>query len=223
MALTYYALKNTRIGAHEYVVGEPVDIADVHDGPLLVKRGLIAADGGSGSSPVNPLWDDLRVSVLRGTTGPNNPTLTTFISGIQLYSFGAAGSDQIFFDAQIPHTWLEGSEVRPHLHWSPGNSTSTLVVRWGLEYSWSNVGDPFPTSTTIYANDAADGVAYRQQIAQFAPIDGTGKRVSSVFCCRLFRDGANGADTFTTGAFAISFDFHLQMSSDGSVDEYPGA
>jgi hypothetical protein len=221
--LTYYSLKNARIGLNDYVVGDLVAASDISNGPLLVKRGLIVADGGAGSTPSNPLWDDLRVSIVRAAVSTDPPTLVNFQGTTMGFRFVQDATQSVMFDAQIPHTWLEGSEVRPHLHWSPGNSTSTNVVRWGLEYTWSNVNDPFPASTTIYSNSAAAGVAYSHQIAQFAALAGTGKRVSSVFSCRLFREGANGADTFPTGAFAISFDFHLQMSSDGTVSEYPGA
>lgn len=223
MALTYYALKNTRIGSSYYNVGDPVATADVTNGPLLVKMGIIAADGGAGSSPNNPLWDDLRTSLVRAAVTTDPPTLTVFRGATMANSFVQDATQSVMFDAQIPHTWLEGSDVHPHLHWSPGNSTSTAVVRWGLEYTWANVHDPFPVSQTVYANAAASGVAYDHLIASFGTLSGVGKRVSSVFSCRLFREGANAADTFPVGAFAISFDFHLQMSSDGTVNEFPGA
>jgi hypothetical protein len=221
--LTYYALKNARIGANQYLVGDLVASSDIANGPLLVKRGLIAADGGAGSTPSNPLWDDLRTSLVRAAVTTDPPTLTVFRGATMANSFNQDATQSVMFDAQIPHTWLEGSDVHPHLHWSPGNSTSTLVVRWGLEYTWSNVNDPFPVSQTVYVNAPAAGVAYAHQIASFGALSGVGKRVSSVFSCRLFREGANAADTFPVGAFAISFDFHLQMSSDGTVNEFPGA
>lgn len=223
MSLTYYALKNAKIGSTFYAIGEPVAAADISNGPLLVKRGLIAADGGAGSSPNNPLWDDLRTSLVRAAVTTDPPTLTVFRGATMANSFVQDATQSVMFDAQIPHTWLEGSDVHPHLHWSPGNSASTAVVRWGLEYTWSNVNDAFPVSTTVYVNAPAAGTAYAHQIASFGALSGTGKRVSSVFSCRLFREGANAADTFPTGAFAISFDFHLQMSSDGTVNEFPGA
>jgi hypothetical protein len=221
--LTYYSLKNTRIGANQYVVGDLVAPSDVANGPLLAKMGIVVADGGAGSTPSNPLWDDLRTSLVRAAVTTDPPTLTVFRGATMANSFIQDATQSVMFDAQIPHTWLEGSDVHPHLHWSPGNSTSTLIVRWGLEYTWSNVNTAFPTSQTVYANMAASGVAYDHQIASFGTLSGTGKRVSSVFSCRLFREGANVADTFPVGAFAISFDFHLQMSSDGTVAEFPGA
>jgi hypothetical protein len=132
---------------------------------------------------------------------------------------------ELFADIQLPHAWAYGTSVSPHLHWSPGNSTNTGVVRWGLEYSWANYGDAFGSSTTIYAEQAGGGVAYQHQIAEFPDITATGKKASSVLMLRLFRDGANGADTFAGagGAFALSFDLHIQLDKLGGVTEYAGA
>jgi hypothetical protein len=173
----------------------------------------------------NPLWDDLRVSLARATTGSANPTMSSFRDGVQAYAFSASQMNQLWFDCQIPHAWLEGSEVRAHIHWSPGNSTNTGAVLWGLEYTWCNAelapGDTFPATQTVYFTDAAHGAAYSHQIAPFPNLDGTGKRVSSVLMCRVFRDATNGEDTFTGAAFALSLDFHIQLGSDGSVVEYP--
>lgn len=126
-------------------------------------------------------------------------------------------------EAQLPHGWLVGSELRPHIHWSPGNSANTGSVVWELEYSWANAVNPpntYGASTTLTATQAAAG-AYGHQIAQFAGIDGTGKRESSVLLCRIARVGGDPGDTFTGAAFGISFDIHYQIESPGSVTEYP--
>lgn len=46
MALAYYALQNTKIGANYYAPGQLVATADLNGrGPLLVKQGKVAADG----------------------------------------------------------------------------------------------------------------------------------------------------------------------------------
>jgi hypothetical protein len=167
-------------------------------------------------------WDDLRVSLARGQTGASDPpAFAEFRTGIYAWSFAASGVDALFFDCQLPHSWLAGTGIRPHLHWSPGVSTNTGAVTWRLDYSWANIGDAFPAPTTLTAVDPADGVAYKQQIAGFGEIDGTGKRASSVLMCRLYRDGSDGADTFTAAAWGLSCDFHIQVSGAGSEDEYP--
>jgi hypothetical protein len=173
-------------------------------------------------------WDDLRVDVTSGTTGNlNPPDLETFRDGIVAKAFAPNATEQVYFDVQLPHNWDAGTGIRPHVHWSPGNSTNTGSVVWRLEYTWANAvvapGNTFPETTTLTVTQAAAGVAYSHQIAQWTEIDGTGKRLSSVLMCRLFRVGGDAADTFTGDAFALSVDFHIQVQGNGSTDEYPDA
>jgi hypothetical protein len=175
----------------------------------------------------NLLWDDLRVSLAHGTIGGDPPVMTSFLGTTQAYAFNAAATNSLFFDAQLPHTWLAGSEIRPHIHWSPGSSTNTGVTRWGLEYTWANAvsapGNVFPATTTLTVDQAAAGVAYSHQIASFPPIAGTGMRLSSILLCRLHRLGGHANDTFTGVAFGLSLDFHVQNDSGGSLTEFLGA
>lgn len=173
-------------------------------------------------------WDDLRVDVTAGTTGNLNPPgLETFRDGIVATAFAKNATEQVYFDVQLPHSWAAGTGIRPHVHWSPGNNATTGSVVWGLEYTWANAvnapGNTYPASSTLSVTQAAAGSAYAHQIAQWSEIDGTGKRVSSVLMCRLFRDGTNEADTFDADAFALSLDFHILTWPLGSFDEYPDA
>lgn len=188
----------------------------LHQDSIVVAIGAWEGHGG---------WDDLRTPLLRATTGSGTPTLAAFRGGLYAYSFSQTTMNELFFDVQLPHGWVPGTALHPHIHWSPGNSTNTGVVRWGLEYAWANAVNPpgnvFPAPTTVYVEQAAGGTPYQQQIASFPAIDGAGMRLSSVLLCRLFRDAAHVNDTFTTGAFGISSDFHHLVSSVGSSDEFP--
>ena len=47
-------------------------------------------------------------------------------------------------------------------------------------------------------------------------ISGTGKGSSSMIMCRLFRDGANAADTFEHNAYFMEFDLHYPIDTLGS-------
>ena len=173
-------------------------------------------------------WDDLRVSLSSGQTGATDPpTYGEFRTGLYAWSFAASGVDALYFDCQLPHSWIAGTGIRPHIHWSPGNSTNTGSVVWKLDYSWANPvtapGNTFPAPTTLPVTAAADGTAYKHQIAAFGEIDGTGFRESSVLMCRVYRDGSDDADTFTGVAWGLSLDFHIQVTGNGSIEEYPGA
>lgn len=178
-------------------------------------------------TPEHERWNDLRCPMSAGRANTSPPTMATFRDGLITWSYSASQVNQLYFEAQLPHGWVNGSEIRPHIHWSPGNSTNTGNVKWQLEYSWSNaVNAPdnvFEASTTLTAVQAASGTPYTHQIAQFPGIDGTGMRDSSVLLCRIARVGDDVADTFTGAAYGISFDLHYQIASSGSVTEYPAS
>lgn len=167
-------------------------------------------------------WDDLRVSLTRATTGANQPSLATFRDTLQAQSFSASAVNEMFFEVQLPHSWALATEVRPHLHWSPGNSTNAGTVRWVLEYSWANVGSAFPASATLTVDQAAAGVAYSHQIASFGALSGAGMAASSLMQCRLARIGNATQDTFTGVAFALSVDLHAQFRALGGATELAG-
>jgi hypothetical protein len=49
---------------------------------------------------------------------------------------------------------------------------------------------------------------------------GTGKKVSSILICRLWRNSGNSADTFQEDAGLLSLDFHFQIDTVGSRAQY---
>lgn len=210
-------------GVGPFEVGDSVVVADAGDGwaPDLMVLGWFGTTP-TPRVPPAPYWNDLRVSLGTGRPNTSPPTFSTFRNGVQAWSFAANATEQLYFEAQVPHGWSIGSEIRPHIHWSPGNSTDTGSVVWQLEYTWQNAGNEvFPTTTTLSVTDAAAGVAYAHQIAGFGGVSAAGKRESSIFVCRIARVGGDAADTFTGAAFGISVDFHYLATALGSVDEIP--
>lgn len=187
------------------------------------------------ATAVNPLWDDVVVGLLSASaSGANAPTLARFrqdtpgtSQGVYSFQFSATQEQELMGSVQMPHRWKIGSAISPHLHWSPGASTNTGTVRWGLEYTIASAvagaNIDFPVTVLDEVNDPADGVANRHQIAEFTDIDMTGQRASCVIMFRLYRAAANAADTFTAVAHGLSFDIHFQSDSSGGVTEYAGA
>jgi hypothetical protein len=166
------------------------------------------------------MYDDLMVPVLstvKGTSAP--PDDITVLSNFILYGFDKAKSEEIFFVVQLPHSYKEGSDIYPHIHWMPTN-TNTGVVVWKLEYTWVNYQGTYPSSTTIMATDTASGTANTHQIGKFGSIDGTGMKISSMLICRLYREGGNAADTYNADAAMLEFDFHFEVNSVGSRLHY---
>jgi hypothetical protein len=175
-----------------------------------------------------PQWDDLRVPItaVTGSGGVKQPGFGQVLddggasTGVFAYLYDPNAEEELFFTVQMPHSWLEGSAIRPHIHWMPmdGNAGN---VEWGLEYSKVSPGGTFGNTTTLPVIDAADGTAKKHQIASFAPIDMTGDTVSTMILCRIFRDATDVVnDTYGAEAAALEIDFHYQINTFGSRQEY---
>jgi hypothetical protein len=91
-------------------------------------------------------------------------------------------------------------------------------VVWSLEYTWANTDGTFSAPTTINSTALqAGGTAWVSKYSDFDDIDGTGKKVSSMLVCRLFRNPAN--DTYEQDAALLEIDFHYQIDDFGSKYE----
>jgi hypothetical protein len=172
------------------------------------------------------VWEDLRVSL--ETAKPGATKVPGFekvrddgagSTGVYAYHFDDSTIEEVFFEVQLPHAYKQYSPISPHIHWLP-KGTGTGVVRWGLEYSFTNIGEVFPTTSIIYAENAGSGSAYMHQIGEFSTILCPDKKISSVMLCRLFRDASHGNDTYTGDAVGLTFDIHIQLDTNGSEVEY---
>lgn len=178
------------------------------------------------SMRLSTAWDDLRVPVNATNIGSaNDPNFAQVLTngsgsqGVYTYLFSASAEEELFFSVQLPHAWKEGTDIEPHVHWFP-TTTNTGTVRWGLEYTWASVNGTFGNTTIIYVNDAADGTAFKHQLADFAAISATGQTLSSMLMCRIFREAGNVADTYTGDVGLLEIDFHHRIDSLGSLSEY---
>lgn len=179
-------------------------------------------------------WDDLRVP-LQSTKlgGSKDPDFSPFKNdggtsqGVFVYYFSPSTEEELYFAVQLPHGWVAGSNLHAHLHWVPAaNGAAGQVVNWGLEYTWSNLGAVFGNTTIIFANDTEQGdaslVQNKHYLTELGEIDGTGKTLSSMLICRVFRDaaGALATDDFPADAGLLEVDFHYEIESLGSDTEY---
>lgn len=201
----------------------PVAGEDILPGPIEITD-LITSEG-------YEKWEDLRVAASQtNRIGANPPVLTKVGDdgagsvGVYAWVFAnqpAAAEQEIFFQVQMAHRWKIGSNVIPHVHWMPTDANGG-TVRWGLECTWSNENETFPDTTIVYGtSDAFDDVALRHfstPIGPTAGIDGSGKKISSMFNCRLFRNSE--VDTYSGGAALLEFDLHYLVDSLGSEAEH---
>jgi hypothetical protein len=165
------------------------------------------------TEPNEYVWDDLRVSATSVAAGGSAPGFETFLGTTKTYLFDKTGDEEVHFNIQLPHSYEEGTDIIPHVHWTPVD-TDTGDVVWALEYTWQNEDGTFPATTTITTADDADGTAYKHQQADFAAITGTGKTISSMLVCRLYRDVS--ADDYDNDAAFLEFDLHFRKDSRGS-------
>lgn len=175
-------------------------------------------------------FTDLNVPVnATKSDGAKMPAFKMFLEdgggqGVLAYGFESGKEEELFFMVQMPHSWKVGSDIYPHVHWSVQDDLGSDVVRWGLEYTWANVGSTFSQPTIIYGTSpigAASPVTENlHTITPLGTLSATGKTLSSVILCRVFRDGDNSGDTFNHDAFLLMIDFHYEEDSFGSRTEY---
>ena len=100
------------------------------------------------------------------------------------------------------------------------NSASSGTVRWGLEFSWSNVGDDFDAST-IVENDfsIAMNTGNTHYMQDLATLSGIGKKIGSILICRVFRD-VTVASNYPSPVSLIGFAFELSTSGTGNYTAF---
>lgn len=184
------------------------------------------ADGTIVMEGAATVWDDLRVSLDKGSSSAS----LEFVwgsTGPQIWYFrDNNGLEAMSFVVQLPHSWKEGTAIYPHIHWMPKASESG-TVEWNLDYSWQNY-DPttplaFPTFTTSTVTVAGPFVANTHRLTSLtggAGLIGTDKKISSILICKIWRNSSNGADTYNDDAGLLSLDFHYQIDTVGSRTEY---
>lgn len=184
------------------------------------------ADGTIVMEGAATVWDDLRVSLDKGSSSASLEYVWGS-TGPQIWYFrDNNGLEAMSFVVQLPHSWKEGTAIYPHIHWMPKASESG-TVEWNLDYSWQNF-DPttplaFPTFTTSTVTVAGPFVANTHRITSLTGVtglDGTGKKISSILICRIWRNSSNAADTYGDDAGLLSLDFHFQIDTVGSRAEY---
>lgn len=169
-------------------------------------------------------WEDLRFPPARVTRNPaqQKPDFINLVGNVTVLGFDAVASEWITGQAQMPHSWKQGSKIYPHVHWTPTRTSNVASsVRWTLYYWWVNVGNKWITASrgSISATQLTGGVASTHKICTLGSIDATGKTISSIFSFRLTRN-VSVNDDFNADAAFVEFDIHYQINSMGSRTEY---
>ena len=187
---------------------------------------VVETDGTMRVDNAATVWDDLRVTLDNGSDAARLGSLTG-LDGPQIWFCRNTGVDAMSFTVQLPHSYMEGTRIYPHLHWAPKTST-TGNVEWNLDYSWVNYNsvtpEVFPGITTSIVVATGPFTANTHLITSLtagnAGIVGTGKKISSILICRIWRNSADTQDTYEADAGLLFLDFHYQLDTFGSREEY---
>jgi len=200
------------------------------------------------------VWDDLRVSAnmvtVQGSQYSKPPEFVTLLwnkergpsySGLSGYSFGyGKGTFQSsYFQVQLPHSYMPGTEIEPHVHvrLDPSDDgTAGQVLLLEFEYIWVNPGELRPKDTKVLSKNYCvkeKDLSADNLIISFGTIDKTDAEISSMLDCRFSRITADldwsrdfwisrgfQNDNFLGNLIFREFDFHFQKDSEGSKEKY---
>ena len=172
------------------------------------------------------LWEDLRV-VPGAFDFPGNadPALANWQPGgsgatFKLYEFAEADEVTIFL--QLPHNYKQGTDLKAHIHWTPGDrgtAESGNVVAWKIDYTVISINGTFLPTANLDLSDACDGTNDKHQMTPDITVSGTGLTFSSMFVARLYRDSTGdtwSTDTAGNRPMILEFDLHYEVDSLGS-------
>lgn len=155
--------------------------------------------------------------------GVGNPAeLVAFKGNTVCYSFVDGSVSETYVNWDLPFNWAPGTDLYAAIHWSPGASTATGDVRWGLEFTSAPVGGTFGDTQTIYiSSSVSTASSWKHLQSVSAPYDGDLVEPNQRFLIRLFREGSNAADTFPAAALLVGIDFYYQVSKFGTPSFTP--
>jgi hypothetical protein len=162
-------------------------------------------------------YDDMQISLANVKTPAANAPTWRYFQGSEVPAFSASQVNVLYFSAQVPHSYLEGSPLELHIHVAyPDNLAGDST--WYYTLSWANIGDvfPVPVMDTISHVPSPATTSSQQMIELVANIDGTGKKISSVLVCSVQRLGNDGDDNYPSEIYGISTDFHYMKNTLGS-------
>ena len=179
---------------------------------------------------LNSQWEDLRiVPGAFSFPGVSDPALADWQPGgsgatFKLYEFAEA--DEVTIFCQLPHSYKEGTDLKPHVHWTPGDRGSEEdgnTVAWKIDYVIVSQDGTYSASTTLDLSDTVSGTDHYHEVSPAGTISGTGIEVSAIFVGRLYRDSTGdtwATDTVGNRPMILEFDIHFQVDGHGSDNEF---
>jgi len=172
-------------------------------------------------------YDDIFTDATTVPAGATAPSITPIpgAPNISTWSFNGANTiESLSGTMELLHGYREGSDIWPHIHWSPIDN-NTGNVRWVFEYIVADMSGEFRAPVILTAVQAAGGLAASglpiQHNAEFnAPISGTNLVIGDQIRFTLRREPANAADTYGSNALLWAVGIHYEKNSHGSLQRF---
>jgi phage baseplate assembly protein gpV len=182
-------------------------------------------------------YDDIVVSPQSfSVAGGTALSYETWLTNLKVVRFASGTTDVGYFTVQLPHGYVPGADIHPHVHFSnPVAIADGATVVFTLVYTRSSIWGVFPATASVnmtFTNNAATRseiqakypgtvsgtniVVNSHLIAGGATISGAGLGLSSLIHCKIGR----GADTHAQNVYMVSADFHIQKNRMGTEREY---
>jgi len=172
------------------------------------------------------VFEDLRVPVTSTKRGGTKDPAFSIVKnngsasqGVFAYWFDNSTEEELYLIVQMPHSWKEGSQVYPHIHWTIDSDLGSDNVEWGLEYSWASIGNAYGNSSIITAYNPFPAIlpvtSYEHAYTSLPAIDASGQTSSSILLCRVFRNATSSNDTYSGDAALLEIDFHYEIDRMG--------
>ena len=220
------------VDTEEMSIGENAELTIGHDGTdATIKTDNVAASDlhvitGDGKTVVldNAIYGELPpVPVVGAKLGATAPTLATFVSDVEQYTFDNT-NDYIIGATEITHKYKEGTDLSPHVHWATnGLEGVDKTVKWQLNYTISNADGTAPFESSFGAQVALseetiipDSTADRSHIITgLGTIDGTLLKIGAYIVWRFERIASSGTEP-AADPFALAVGFHHVIDTVGS-------
>lgn len=193
--------------------------------PSGQEPGYAVATSDGGIYQIHGAWDDLRVPLTSTKLGGSkDPSFSKWQDngagslGVFAYEFSKTIEQEVYGIAQLPHTYMDGTDIFPHLHWGTLSTNASGTVIFGLEYTIVGKDEATPNTTVI-----EETITFTENIAGQERINGwTGGidaatwnlTISDLILFRMYRKAAS--DTFDATVHVFEIDFHFQKDSNGS-------
>ncbi len=189
--------------------------------------GRLVASGG---------WDDLVIDLTTAKGGLlGECTLATIPiavpagrsaanAGLFALRFDDGDDDDLVCSFQMPHGWVAGSLVHPHIHLmlaadNAAIATAVMEFEYALKPPTGGVGATQSVIVTKLISVPVASAGY-MLMPDFGPVTMTGYGLSTCIPSRYARLAASSTDTLNAHVFAISADVHYQRNRLGSNQEY---